>query len=123
MSPIFFSLFQASTGVHFDLDAIGLFEVENDLRQFERMDAEIAKFGVHRYFVAVRLGVRFYLLDNVGCQLIGHYTRSLKFGVPEIGRPKKLHPDKIPMPLGRQAERFPPGYGSGILALGHSTAS
>ena len=48
--------------VHLDLDAIGFFEVEHDLRQFERMDAEIAKFGVDRYFVAVRLGVRFYLL-------------------------------------------------------------
>ena len=54
-------------GVHFDLDAIGLLEVENDLRQFERMDAEIAKFGAHRCFVAVRLGARFCLVDNVGC--------------------------------------------------------
>ena len=49
--------------------------------------------------------MRFYLLDNVGCQLIGHYARSLKFGVPEIGRPKKLHPDKIPMPRPQVVKR------------------
>src|SRR3954467_14510450 len=49
--------------VHFDLDAISLFEIEHDLGQFERMDAEIGKFGVDCYFIAVRLGVRFYLLD------------------------------------------------------------
>ena len=46
MSPTVGELAPGFGGVHLDLDPVGFLEVENDLGEFERMDAELAQFGV-----------------------------------------------------------------------------
>ena len=58
--------------VHLDLDAVGLFEIEDDLRQFEGMDAERGKFRIRPDFADFGIGMRLDLGDDVVGKLVSH---------------------------------------------------
>ena len=51
--------------VHLDLDAVGFLEVEDDLGQFQRMDAQGGKLGVQPDLAGVRLGMSLDLGNDV----------------------------------------------------------
>src|ERR1700754_2634499 len=51
--------------VHLDLDAVGFLQVEDDLGQFQRMDAQGGKLGVQTNLAGIRFGMSLDLGNDV----------------------------------------------------------